>query len=114
MDADCIFCKIGNGQIESDVLYRDDVCFVIRDIAPRAPVHLLVIPNRHFTFLTDLKADDHPMVGGMFRAARDMARREGVERSGYRLIVNQGDHAGQQVDHLHLHLLAGRPLAAMG
>ena len=110
---DCIFCRIGAGDVSSDILYRDDVCFVIRDIAPKAPVHLLVIPNRHVT-LPDLTPGDDAMVGAMYRAAREMAGREGVADAGYRLVVNQGDHAGQAVPHLHLHVLGGRPLAEMG
>ena len=114
MSQDCIFCGIGAGHIESEVLFRDDTCFVIRDIAPKAPVHLLVIPNRHFTFLEGLTEDDHAMVGTMVDVAKEMARREGVTGSGYRLAINQRGDAGQVVDHLHLHVLGGRPLAEMG
>ena len=114
MAGDCIFCKIGSGEIESDILYRDDSCFVIRDIGPKAPVHLLVIPNSHFTYLTDLTPAFFPVLGDMLVAAREIAKREGVESTGYRLVINQGDHAGQQVPHLHLHLLAGKPLGGMG
>jgi histidine triad (HIT) family protein len=114
MAESCLFCRIGVGEIESEILYRDDTCFVIRDIAPRSPVHLLVVPIRHFTRLAGLSADDYPMLGGMFSAARKMAEQEGVSGSGYRLVINQGNDAGQQVDHLHLHLLAGRPLGGMG
>ena len=114
MEPDCIFCKIGGGQIESDILYRDDNCFVIRDIAPKAPVHLLVIPNQHFTYLSDLTPRHYAMIGGMFETAREMAEREKVSGSGYRLVVNQGNDAGQAVAHLHLHLLGGGPLAGMG
>ena len=114
MAQDCIFCRIGGGQIESEILYRDDNCFVIRDIAPRAPLHLLIIPNQHFTYLTGLTEDFSPVLGSMFIAAREMASREGVDEAGYRLIINQGDHGGQQVPHLHLHLLGGRPLRDMG
>jgi histidine triad (HIT) family protein len=110
----CIFCQIGIGEIESDILYRDDNCLVIRDISPKAPVHLLVIPHRHFTYLTDLTAEDYPMIGGMFKAAQEMAEREGVAGAGYRLIINQGSDAGQAVDHLHLHVLGGSPLGGMG
>ena len=110
----CIFCQIGSGEIESDILHRDDNSFVIRDIAPKAPVHLLVIPNRHFTHLTHLTPEDYGMLGGLFKTAQDMADREGVGTTGYRLIINQGVHAGQAVDHLHLHVLGGRPLAGMG
>ena len=113
MAQDCIFCRIGRGEIDSEILYRDDVCFVIRDIAPEVPVHLLVIPNQHFTYLTDLTPADYPMIGGMFAAAREMAGREGVAESGYRLVINQGDDSGQQVPHLHLHVLGGKRLGEM-
>lgn len=113
MSDDCIFCKIGGGEIESEIVYRDDTCFVIKDIAPKAPVHLLVIPNRHFTGLEGLTPEDYAMVGGMFAAAKEVAGAEGVSGSGYRLIVNQGADAGQAVDHLHLHVLGGRRLGAM-
>ena len=114
MSQDCIFCKIGGGQIDSEILYRDATCFVIRDIAPKAPTHLLVIPNEHFTYLAGLAPGHYPMIGGMLKVAHEMAAREGLLEGGYRLVINQGDDAGQQVDHLHLHVLGGRPLADMG
>ena len=114
MAEDCIFCKIGNGEIKSDILFRDESCFVIRDIAPSAPVHLLIIPNEHFTYLTNLSPAFYTVLGDMFSAAREMAQREGVVDAGYRLIINQGDDGGQVVPHLHLHLLAGRSLRSMG
>ena len=114
MSQDCIFCRIGSGAVGSEILYRDDQCFVIRDIAPKAPVHLLVIPNQHFTFLSNLTPDHYAMIGRMFEVARDMAKREEVADSGYRLVVNQGRDGGQQVDHLHLHVLGGHQLGAMG
>ena len=114
MAEDCIFCKIGSGEIKSDILYRDDNCFVIRDIAPRAPVHFLVIPCHHIPHPPDLTPERYQVIGGMFKAAEEMARREGVGSTGYRIVINQGSDAGQDVDHLHLHVLAGRPLGAMG
>ena len=114
MAQDCIFCRIGGGQVDSDILYRDDNCFVIRDIAPKAPVHLLVIPNQHFTYLSDLTPAHYPMMGGLFTVAGEMARREGVADTGYRLVINQGSDAGQAVPHLHLHVLAGKRLGGMG
>ena len=113
MPEECIFCRIRNGDLESEVLYSDDNCFVIRDIAPKAPVHLLVIPNSHFTYLTNLTPEHHAMIGGMFQTAKDMAQREGLVDAGYRLIFNQGPNAGQMVPHLHLHVLGGRPLREM-
>ena len=114
MAQDCIFCKISSGEVKSDILYRDDHCFVIRDIAPKAPVHLLVIPHRHFTYLTYLTPAFYPALCSMFVAAEEMAKREGVGNTGYRLVINQGDNAGQQIPHLHLHLLAGGRLGPMG
>ena len=110
----CIFCEIRDGHVSSEVLYRGDSCFVIRDIAPAAPIHLLVIPYEHFTYLSDLTPSFSTTLGDMFMAAKEMAERDGVTNSGYRLIINQGVLAGQQVPHLHLHLLAGKLLGAMG
>ena len=114
MPEDCIFCKINAGEIPSEILYRDDYCFVIRDIAPKAPVHLLVIPNDHFTYITNLTPERFAMVGSMFSAAAKVAQSEGIGESGYRLIINQGDDSGQEVPHLHLHMLGGRRLGAIG
>ena len=114
MADDCIFCKIRDGEIPGDFLYRDDCCFVIRDINPAAPTHLLVIPNAHFTFISGLTADFHATLGRMFETAHRVAAQEGLDASGYRLIVNQGADAGQMIDHLHLHVLGGRPLGRMG
>ena len=112
MPQQCIFCEIGaDGE---EIFYRDENCFVVRDIAPRAPVHLLIIPNEHFTYLEGLTPAFYPVLGGMFSVAAEMARREEVADTGYRLVFNQGEAAGQVVPHLHLHLLAGRPLGRMG
>tara|TARA_B100002003_G_scaffold101373_1_gene94283 strand:- start:1374 stop:1718 length:345 start_codon:yes stop_codon:yes gene_type:complete len=110
MADDCIFCKIRDGDIPSEILHRDDHCFAIRDIGPAAPTHLLVIPVEHFTFLQDMTPEFHPTLGAMFAAARDLAAAEGIDESGHRLVINQGNHAGQAVDHLHLHVLGGRPM----
>ncbi len=114
MAQDCIFCKINQGQVKSDLLHRDDRCFVIRDIAARAPVHLLIIPNQHVTYLTNMSPEQETLVGHLFLVARDMAKREGVASTGYRLVINQGPDGGQEVAHLHLHLLGGRALRAIG
>lgn len=114
MTQDCLFCRIYRGDIPSDILYRDDLAFVIRDIAPRAPVHLLAIPTRHFVLADDLDAGAEPLVGHLLAVGREMARREGIAESGYRLAVNQGEHGGQTVDHLHVHVLGGHPLGPEG
>ena len=113
MADDCIFCKIRDGDIPADTLHRDGHCFVIRDIAPKAPVHLLVIPNLHIEGLSGLSEEQRGAIGGMYAAAGRMAVGEGVDSSGYRLVVNQGKDADQTVDHLHLHVLGGRPLGGM-
>ena len=111
---DCIFCKISSGQISSEILYRDDHVFVIRDIAPKAPTHLLVIPLSHVTRVADLETDDSPMIAAMFETVTAMVLREDVGNTGYRLIINQGVDGGQVVDHLHMHILAGKKLPEMG
>jgi histidine triad (HIT) family protein len=114
MADDCIFCKIRDGEIPSDILYRDDLCFVIRDIAPLAPTHLLVIPVEHFEQIAELESRFDETFGAMFSAAKNSARSEGVSESGYRLIINQGRDGGQDVPHLHLHVLGGRRLRGLG
>ena len=114
MAQDCIFCRIASGEIPSDILYRDDRAFVIRDINPRAPVHLLVMPVEHFTWLTTMSEESEALVGHLVYVAQQMARREGVDASGYRLAVNQRDDAGQVIDHLHVHLLGGKRLGPVG
>ena len=108
--ADCIFCDIGQGETSSETLYNDDQCFVIRDIHPAAPTHLLVLPHEHVTSLASQEA----LVGHLFTVAHEIAYREGIASSGFRLVINQGDNAGQVLGHLHLHLLGGRRLGAMG
>ena len=114
MADDCIFCKIRDGEIPSEKLYRDEHCFVIRDINPIAPTHLLIIPNQHFAELSELGPEPNPIFASMFSAARAMAEREGVAESGYRLIINQGRDGGQEVMHLHMHLLGGKRMRGIG
>lgn len=112
--ADCVFCKIRDQEIPSVIIYEDGISFVIRDIEPKAPIHLLVIPKEHFTRLVGLSPEFYETLGAMFTVAQEMARRESIADSGYRLVINQGGDAGQQVDHLHLHVLGGGPLGGMG
>lgn len=113
-DDNCIFCRIESGVLDADVVYKDDICFVIRDVAPKAPVHLLVIPRQCFTYLSDLTIFDHTMLGSMFEAAAEVANITGIADTGYRLVINQGNDAGQQIAHLHLHVLGGSRLGRMG
>ena len=104
----CIFCKIVNGEIPSDIVYADDECIAFRDLHPQAPVHILVIPRRHIETLDALKDSDTAVVGRMAAVARDIARKEGINEAGYRLVINCNEGAGQTVFHIHLHLLGGR------
>ena len=106
----CIFCRIPATD-DGQVIYRDDRVYVIRDIDPRAPVHLLIIPLQHLGGLAYIGPGQAPVMGHLFVVAEEMARREGVTISGYRVVLNQGPDSGQAVPHLHMHLLAGHKLA---
>ena len=108
--ADCLFCKIRDGQIPAKVVYKDDDCLAFEDINPQAPMHLLVIPNKHVPTINDLTSDEDELVGKLFRAAAKLARERGYADSGYRTVMNCNRHAGQTVFHIHLHVLAGRDL----
>ena len=112
--SNCIFCGMAGDPAHPAPIYRDDRVFVLRDINPKARVHLLIIPNQHLASLESVDAVQVPVLGHMLLVAQDMARREGVEQSGYRLALNQGPDSGQEIEHLHLHLLAGQMLGAMG
>ena len=111
---ECMFCKIGKRETDTELLYWDNDVFVIRDIRPRSPIHLLLIPFRHLTSLAYVNPSQEPRMGHLFVVAEEMARREGVTRSGYRLVVNQGDDSGQTLSHIHMHLLGGKRLANLG
>jgi len=104
---DCIFCKIINKEIPTDLIYEDDKFLVIKDIKPLAPMHLLVITKKHIPSVDQLGVDDKELVGELILVAQKIAREQGVSQTGYRLGFNVGKGAGQIVDHLHLHLLGG-------
>lgn len=107
-DPDCLFCKIIAGEIPSTRVHEDDLVVAIRDIAPRAPTHILLMPRRHVPSAADLVEDDGPMLGRLFAVSAELARSEGIAGAGYRLVSNVGRWAGQSVDHLHVHLMGGR------
>ena len=111
---DCIFCKIVSGEIPSKIIYRDMDVVVFPDIAPAAPVHLLVIPVKHITSLATMADADVPLIGKMVFTVSRVAKKQGLDTKGYRLTINCGAEAGQVVPHLHIHLLGGRPLQTMG
>ncbi|MBI1879725.1 MAG: histidine triad nucleotide-binding protein [Chloroflexi bacterium] len=108
MSQDCIFCRIAAGQIGGPPLYQDEQVTAFRDINPQAPVHLLIIPNKHLVSLNEATEADQALLGYLFLTAAKLAQQEGVAESGYRLVVNTGADGGQSVFHLHLHLLGGR------
>jgi histidine triad (HIT) family protein len=108
-----LFERIYQGEIPADVLYRDHEIIAFRDIHPRARTHVLIVPRKAIPTVDDIADEDAPLIGRLFVVARDIARREGIAESGYRLIFNCREHGGQEVYHLHLHLLGGEPLGAM-
>ena len=107
----CVFCRIASGEIKADVVWQDEEALAFRDLDPQAPTHLLVIPRRHVATINDLGPEDAPRVGRLVLAARDLAAALGFAEAGYRLVLNCNSHGGQSVFHVHLHVLAGRPLA---
>ena len=107
-ESDCLFCRIVAGEIPSTRVHEDDLVIAFRDIAPRAPTHILLIPRRHDPSAADLVEADGPLLGRLFAVAADVARSEGIADSGYRLVSNVGRWGGQTVDHLHFHLMGGR------
>jgi len=105
----CLFCKIIDGSIPSTALYQDDKCYAFADINPQAPVHILIAPREHLVSLAEA-GDEHPaLLGHLLFVAAEIARKNNLAR-GYRVVINTGDEGGQTVDHLHVHLLGGRPL----
>ncbi len=111
---ECVFCNMAGDPVHPAPIYRDDRVFVLRDINPKAALHLLIIPNAHLASLAYIGPGQVPIMGHLFVVAEEMARREGVTLSGFRLTLNQGQDSGQEIEHLHLHLLAGQKLGAMG
>ena len=111
---DCIFCRIAAGDIESNILYRDEHVVAFPDINPKAPVHLLVVPRKHIESAADLTDDDELLMGHVVTVANRLARDAGVSGRGYRLVVNCGSEGGQLVPHLHLHVLGGRQMGSLG
>ncbi len=112
MDADptCLFCRLAAGEIPSTQIHADDEVVAFRDIAPKAPVHVVVIPRRHIGSAGELTEADGDLLGRIFAVAAQIARSEGIAETGYRIVTNIGAAAGQSVPHLHFHVLGGRRL----
>ena len=105
---DCVFCKIVNREIPSTIRYEDSEIIAFNDLAPHAPVHILIIPKKHYDSIA--KLDDYDLPGKMMKVAQKLAKELGLEENGFRLVINTGDDAGQTVHHLHMHLLGGKQL----
>jgi histidine triad (HIT) family protein len=108
--SECVFCAIADGKIPAKVAYRDDEILAFHDVSPKAPVHLLVIPLRHVETLNEASDSDAALLGRVLLRCKELAAVEGVDRTGYRVVTNCGEGAGQSVLHVHFHLLGGRPL----
>ena len=113
MAEETIFSKIIRKEIPADIVYQDDLVTAFRDINPRAPTHILIIPNNLIPTVDDVTSEDEQVLGRLFTVASKIAREEGIAEDGYRLIVNCRQHGGQEVYHLHMHLLGGRQLGRM-
>ncbi len=109
---DCIFCQIVDGKMKSNILYQDNEVVAFPDINPLAPVHILIIPRKHITSLTEMSEEDVLLIGGMAKAANSLAKSKGIAENGYRLVINCGREGGQGVAHVHMHLLGGRQLGS--
>jgi len=106
----CIFCKIANGEIPTDFVFESDNVVAFNDLNPVAPVHVLIIPKEHFESVNDLNGQEACLFQDMALAAKDIAECLGIKDNGYRLVINNGKEAGQEVGHLHMHLIGGRPM----
>ena len=104
---DCIFCKIGKGEIPSEKVYEDEEIVAFKDINPATPIHILVIPKKHIEKITEIKKEDEALIGRMYSVFNKIAKEQGFAEDGFRMIVNCGKNAGQEVMHLHFHILAG-------
>ena len=108
--ADCIFCKIANKEIPSEIVYEDDFVVSFKDLDPKAPVHVLIIPKKHYGSALEINDENCEIVGHVFSAAAKIAKKLGIDTNGFRIVNNCGSDGGQTVGHIHFHLLGGRNL----
>lgn len=111
---DCLFCKISQKEISADIVFENEEVVAFKDIQPQAPVHILVIPKKHISSINEISEEDGPLIGHLVLIAKKLAKEQGVDEDGYRLIMNCNQHGGQTVFHVHLHLLGGRQLTHLG
>ncbi|MFP6837450.1 MAG: histidine triad nucleotide-binding protein [Pseudomonadales bacterium] len=114
MNSDCLFCKILNEDIPADIVYSDDELLAFNDISPQTPTHVLIIPKTHIATVNDLTEAQSGIIGKMILCAKTLAGETGISESGYRLVMNCNEQGGQTVFHIHLHLMGGRQLRALG
>ncbi len=107
MEKDCLFCKIANEEIPTEFLYKNDNLVVFRDINPQAPVHILIVPIRHIRSINDITQNDNEIISELISVAKEMAKKEGVDKSGYKIFFNVEKGGGQVIFHIHLHLIGG-------
>ena len=107
MESDCLFCKISQGQTDTEMLYENDTLVVFRDINPAAPIHLLIVPKKHIRSVNDLTEADRPILAELVMAAQEMAVQQGIDKSGYRIFINVERGGGQVIFHLHMHVIGG-------
>jgi histidine triad (HIT) family protein len=108
--ADNIFAKIIRKEIPAKIVYEDDRVLAFRDVEPKASTHILIVPKKDIARVSEARAEDEALLGHLLTVAAEIARKEGIDGTGYRLVINNGAHAGESVAHLHLHLLGGRPM----
>ncbi len=106
----CLFCKMVSGDIKPDIVYEDDYVLAFRDLNPQAPVHILVIPKKHIATINDITVDDEVLIGKLYTVAKKVASQEGIAESGYRAVINCNKGGGQEVFHIHLHIIGGRSM----
>ncbi|MBL4852141.1 MAG: histidine triad nucleotide-binding protein [Gammaproteobacteria bacterium] len=109
--SDCLFCKLINGDIPTDIVYQDDDVFAFHDVSPQAPIHILVIPKQHIATINDTDESHQAVLGKLVLTAKKIAKEQDIADNGYRLVVNCNQDGGQTVFHIHLHLLGGRSLS---
>ncbi|HIC87680.1 MAG TPA: histidine triad nucleotide-binding protein [Aquificae bacterium] len=109
----CIFCKIINKELPSEIVYEDDKVIAFKDINPQAPIHILICPKKHIETINDLKEEDKDIIGHIFLVAKKIAKDLNVDKRGYRIIVNCNKEGGQEIYHIHFHFLAGKPLGKL-
>jgi len=110
-DQNCIFCKIIEKKIPSKLVHEDELAVAFEDLNPQAPIHILIVPKKHIADIHSIKQNDRELIGHLFFVAQALGQEKGLDKSGYRIVINNGRDAGQGVFHIHLHMLAGRPMA---